>query len=978
MYKFTTDDGLPQNSIYSLYQDSKGYLWIGTEAGLSKYDGETFRNYSVVSGLVYNHVRTIYEDSSGKLWFGTNQGISVLDGNEFTNYTKEDGLTDEFIYAIAEANPGEYWITTGFGGLNKFENGSFTSITSKNKLPTDSLRAFLNAENKLWIGTLGYGIVTIEDEDYNYYHTRNVRGLANDTVTAIYKDSRNYIWIGTQNGLSRYDGKRFTNFTNRHPALRDKIFTILEDQYNNLWIGTSSNGLLFYDGENFTQHISTNLGLAGNTIYCALENQRGDIWFGTGGGGLNQLPAERFLIFDTENSIPSNEVYGVLEDSYHNIWVGLFGEGICKITKNGVQILTSKDGLFGDQVAVIIEDKYKDIWAGGFGGISKIGRDGIVSFNNDTGIPDPVLSMAEDENGIWLGTGGGVVYFDFRTQNISPIDEINNYIGEGWIYKVFVDSKNNVWIGSEIAGAIKYSDNIEIFDKEKGLITNSVMDITEDPQGNIWLSTEGGGVSKLDQTGAITNITRADGLPGNTVYWAEVYDKYIYFGTNQGLARFEYDAFDSLKASAFRVYNTADRLPATEMNMGSVFLSKNGVLYFGSHNGLTRFDLRYQPNSVAAKTYLNNIKIIDDETEIDTLPSEFTDFSYTENNMRFIFNAVSFTSRSRLVYQHRLVGIENNWINGNEKNAAYPFIPSGSFTFEVRTKNDDGIWSEPASFNFRINPPFWQTWWFITVIILIGISLTYLLYLIKTAQVRRRNIELANMVKDRTRELELEKDKTDELIHNILPSTTVAELKSKGFVEPRLFKNVTILFTDFKGFTSSASEKPPGELVNELNEIFLAFDKIVEDYQLEKLKTIGDAYMAACGLPEENFDHAIRVVYAALKMQEFMKTRREKSTFKWEMRAGVHTGQVIAGVVGSKKFTYDIWGDTVNTASRMESSGIPGEVNISAATYESVKDYYEFEYRGKIDAKGKGKMDMHLVKGVKEKVYEVVASNELV
>ncbi len=214
-----------------------------------------------------------------------------------------------------------------------------------------------------------------------------------------------------------------------------------------------------------------------------------------------------------------------------------------------------------------------------------------------------------------------------------------------------------------------------------------------------------------------------------------------------------------------------------------------------------------------------------------------------------------------------------------------------------------------------------------------------------------------------------EKQRSEELLLNILPEEVAEELKAKGSADAKLMDQVTVLFTDFKGFTELSEKMSPKDLVAEINECFSAFDMIMEKYGIEKIKTIGDAYMAAGGLPTANKTHPEDVVNAALEIQEYMlqhKLKREaQNKLFFEIRIGINTGPVVAGIVGVKKFQYDIWGDTVNTASRMESSGEAGKVNISGTTYELVKDKFICTHRGKIQAKGKGEVDMYFVEGVK-------------
>jgi class 3 adenylate cyclase len=231
----------------------------------------------------------------------------------------------------------------------------------------------------------------------------------------------------------------------------------------------------------------------------------------------------------------------------------------------------------------------------------------------------------------------------------------------------------------------------------------------------------------------------------------------------------------------------------------------------------------------------------------------------------------------------------------------------------------------------------------------------------KEEVVRRKSSE--DKIKTQYLEIEKEKQRSESLLLNILPAEVAEELKSKGSADAKQFDEVTVLFTDFKNFTKLAQQMTATELVQEIHACFMAFDGIMEKYGIEKIKTIGDSYMCAGGLPVANKTHAVDVVSAGLDIQQFISNRMSERITAgkepFQIRIGIHTGPVVAGIVGIKKYAYDIWGDTVNTASRMESSGEAGHVNISGSTYALVKDQFNCKHRGKIQAKGKGELDMY-------------------
>jgi len=229
-----------------------------------------------------------------------------------------------------------------------------------------------------------------------------------------------------------------------------------------------------------------------------------------------------------------------------------------------------------------------------------------------------------------------------------------------------------------------------------------------------------------------------------------------------------------------------------------------------------------------------------------------------------------------------------------------------------------------------------------------------------------QNRLLEERIDKRTAELVAEKEETERLLHNIFPVEVARELRRNGSAAPRRHSETTVIFTDFVGFTATVGTIPARKLVEELDHIFRAFDTIVETHGIEKIKTIGDAYLAACGIPHPRPDHATASVLAALAMQAFIEAHNHDNAIKWRMRVGIHSGAVVAGVVGRRKFTYDIWGDTVNIAARMESAAAAGRVNVSAYTYDLIRNAIRCEYRGKIAVKGKGKIDMYHVMGHRE------------
>ena len=338
--------------------------------------------------------------------------------------------------------------------------------------------------------------------------------------------------------------------------------------------------------------------------------------------------------------------------------------------------------------------------------------------------------------------------------------------------------------------------------------------------------------------------------------------------------------------------------------------------------------------------------------------------NYRNNHITFELQPADSTN-----YQFYLEGFDKEWSSWKQINfKEYTNLHAGKYTFKIRYISSGNSGGEISLISLRVLP----MWYFSKVAILIYLILFSLILLTLYDQLNlrfSRNLYmLEQIINKRTEDLIIEKEKTEALLANVLPKNTASEIMEKGKATKIKYNFVTVLFSDIQGFTKIAEETNPEILIDELDKFFFYFDSVVEKFGIEKIKTIGDAYMCAGGIPEKNRTNPVEVILAALEMKAYMNKLKEASELEgmkyWDIRIGIHTGTVVAGVVGQKKLSYDIWGDTVNTASRMESSGEAGKINISGTTYEFVKEFFDCEFRGKMPVKYKGELEMYFVNGI--------------
>lgn len=358
--------------------------------------------------------------------------------------------------------------------------------------------------------------------------------------------------------------------------------------------------------------------------------------------------------------------------------------------------------------------------------------------------------------------------------------------------------------------------------------------------------------------------------------------------------------------------------------------------------------------------------IIVNGDEFVSLPrqSEILTLRFRENNVAFEFEPFE-----GYEFQFYLEGLDKKWSSWQKvSRKEYTSLPARNYVLKTRFRSSAGIILEVAPLTFAVKPMWYFSKLAVALYVLFFLLIIWSLYEQLNLRFARTQHMLEQIINKRTEDLIIEKEKSETLLANVLPKNTADEIMLKGKATKIKYNFVTVLFSDIQGFTQIAEEMNPEVLIDELDRFFFHFDSVVEKYRIEKIKTIGDAYMCAGGIPEKNRTNPVEVILAAIEMQNYMKKLKERSQEEgmkyWDIRIGIHTGTVVAGVIGQKKLSYDIWGDTVNTASRMESSGEGGRINISGTTYEFVKDFFICEHRGKMPVKYKGELDMYFVNGI--------------
>ncbi|MBK7631168.1 MAG: SpoIIE family protein phosphatase [Ignavibacteriales bacterium] len=730
----TVENGLSQSAVTCILQDKNGFMWFGTQDGLNRYDGYSFKIFKNIAddstSLSDNFIFSIYENESGSLFIETqsgkinkynplNESFQILHNQEINRYKSKRNS----VLAIYYDRDNVVWS----GGLSKetglkmenkrtgetkiykhFNDDKFS--LSDNKVYS----VIRDSKGSLWVGTAN-GLDKLDEKTNKFQHFRNIPGdpnsLSDNWVWPIFEDSKGNLWIGTvKGGLNKFDpvSNSFVHYKNEpdNPkSISDNfIFSIYEDRSGLIWVGTNAGGINYFDPssqvfEHYYNIPKNKNSLSDNTVYSMCVDQKGNYWIGTRNGGLDKFDYQKKVFVNyshnpsNPNSLINNSVQTICEDKSGLLWLGTFSSGMNSFDpvsgkfKAYVNNPSNPNSLTDNRVYSIIEDSGGIIWIGTYaGGLNRLDKktELITSYKHDENdsssiSSNSVWSIIEDNSGrLWLGTfGGGINVFDKSTKKFkhfrnNPADPES--LGDDNIIRVFKDSKGNIWLGTT-KGLCKYNsdtDKFKMYSEKNGLTNNFVYGILEDDKGNLWLS------------------------------------------TNNGLSKF------NPKSETFNNYYAEDGLQNNEFNQNAFATDyQTGNLLFGGVNGFNVFN----PERITGNTFIppimftNYTRYNTDDQEGKPITgkgiSEMKEISvtYKDNIVTLEFSALSYYNNFNNQYKYKLEGFNENWIQlGSNNKVTFTNLSPGDYVLNVIGSNNDGVWNEEGkSLTIHVSPPWWKT-----------------------------------------------------------------------------------------------------------------------------------------------------------------------------------------------------------------------------------------------------------------------------
>lgn len=795
---YTMGEGLSHNTVTCQFQDSHGFLWVGTQSGLNKYDGRSFKVYKNEpldpKSLSNNYINGICEDALHNIWIATEYGLNRFDRStgKFETWFAQDqeanSLSDNYVYSVYADSKGYIWIKT-LRYLDRYDPKSkkfrhfehyfdlFNPIAENCRFPL-----FEDSDGGMWVGTNdGLCFFDRQYEQFIRFSHDDMahKSISNNEIRCIFEDESHNLWVGTSNGLNKFNPKRrtFDAYYYKDSTKPNIINSIVQDASSQLWLATESDGLLRFNLKNkhfsfYTHNPNNSRSILSNNCNTLYKDYSNILWIG-GRAGLNKMDikTKKFTLYrrnyQPNFTFSGNDITSIFADN-EVIYVGTRSEGLNifnRATEKNTIITAAHNQLPGNSIGVILKTSRGEILIGT--------SHGIVWYNQHT-TKMSLFPMKEDcrnaqllydkriktifedtKSNLWIGTNQGLYYFNRVLGEIQVFYHNyndNSTISSNDINAICETPDGNIWIGTE-HGLNRYEASANMFERteyeknsNRGLSHNTVYSMVSDDEGNLWIGT-GAGLNKYDaRRGLFTYFSEKDGLPNNQIFCIVRDQKTLWLSTNKGLARLDIHGrrSDSLHEEVIRGYDVADGLQGYQFNPGCGIRSAHGEMFFGGVNGFNSFmPDSIRNNQVIPKIAITSLKVYNNEGNFDYYLEGKKEIVLPYKNHTFTieFAALEFTQPKQNSYQYMMEGLDKEWINIENRNFAnFSNIPPGEYVFHLRGSNNDQLWNKQgASIKIIIETPIWRNKW-AYIIYLLTIALIFYLYIeLRTRALRKAN-----------------------------------------------------------------------------------------------------------------------------------------------------------------------------------------------------------------------------------------------
>lgn len=783
------EDGLPQNSVTTIKQTADGYLWLGTQDGLVRFDGIRFHLFDQnnTPAIKNSRIVQLFEDRQNSLWIGTEQGgIVRFRAGEFTSYAMPSrGTTHNYARVFCSDAEGLFWLVSCEWQLIRFEKDRLTVPSADWGLAgVRCLAAAANPAGQVWFGT------ERELATWDGGKFQTVWGGTNEEsfqVDFLAASPAGGCWVAANGRLRRFDAGKWVADLGNYARISRPIYDLHEDRYGCLWVASMGNGLFRFAPDGEVLHLTTKEGLPSDFVRCVIEDREGNVWAGTEGGGLCRLKAATFQSFGTRQGLSSDQPVSMFEAKDGALWIGMNGDGLDRLMGERVDHFGAAQGLMNGHVWSVLEDRQGVVWAGTWDGLFRRDQDRFVGQTDGTNIGWQVFGMFEDSQGaLWLGQQafGALTRVHDGERTVIKIPGAASSLD---VRVMAEDREGNLWIGTSDDGLYRFQKGgFTRFGRREGLSSEAIWSLKIDADdGSLWIGTCRGGLSRWHQ-GRVTTWTTKDGLVNNVICQIlEDNRGNLWLGSHGGVFRVSKEELNQYadgrrKAIQCVGYGKAEGLPSLECQGGfqpSGCRTRDGRLWFPTVKGLAVVNPETivrnpLPPLVVIEEMLVEGKLQLPKSDANKSSSEeglvfrTLEISPGKQRIDFRYTGLSFTAPEAVRFRYRLEGLEKDWIEaGAERTANYSHVPPGHYRFQVIACNADGVWNETGdTLAIVVLPYFWQTKFFLGLALLATFGIVAGIARRIEARKLQRQLELA----ERGRAIERERTRIANDIHDDL------------------------------------------------------------------------------------------------------------------------------------------------------------------------------------------------------------------